>query len=61
VVKTNLLIFLTPHVVRENEDLDALLRQKSDTMKRTASEGALKNQTPSQQFLNSINPPQDKR
>jgi general secretion pathway protein D len=61
VVKTNLLIFLTPHVVRENQDLDALLQQKSDTMRRTVSEGAFKNQSPSQQFLNSINPPQDKR
>ncbi len=59
--KTNLLIFLTPHVVRENQDLDALLQQKSDTMKRTLSEGAFKNQTLNEQFLNSINPPQDMR
>jgi general secretion pathway protein D len=61
IVKSNLLIFLTPHVVRENQDLDVLLRQKSDAMKRTLSEGAFKNQTLNEQFLNSINPPQDMR
>ncbi|MBI3611245.1 MAG: hypothetical protein HY204_11180 [Nitrospirae bacterium] len=59
--KSNLLIFLTPHVVRENQELDALLQQKSDVMKRAISEGTLKDQTPNYQFLNSINPPQDKR
>ena len=59
--KSNLLIFLTPHIVRESQDLDALRQQKIDAMKQTVSEGVLKNQTLSEQFLNSINPPQDKR
>ena len=61
IVKSNLLIFLTPHIVRENQDLDVLLQQKSDAMKRILSEGAFKNQTLNEQFLNSINPPQDMR
>lgn len=59
--KSNLLIFLTPHIVRENQDLDALLKQKSGVMKQILSEGTLKGQTLNEQFLNSINPPQDKR
>ncbi|MBI3812424.1 MAG: hypothetical protein HY283_09515 [Nitrospirae bacterium] len=61
VIKTNLLIFLTPRIVHENRDLDVLLQQKSDIMRRTISEGTLKEQAPNIQFLNSINPPQDKR
>jgi general secretion pathway protein D len=59
--KSNLLIFLTPHVVRESQDLDVLRQQKIDIMKRAVTEGTLKSQTLSEQFLNSINPPQDKR
>ncbi|MBI3995641.1 MAG: hypothetical protein HY349_06670 [Nitrospirae bacterium] len=59
--KTNLLIFLTPHVVHDTQDLDAIRQQKSAAMKRTLSEGAFKNQTLNEQYLNSINPPQDKR
>jgi len=61
ITKSNLLIFLTPHVVRENQDLDALLKQKSDSMRQTMSEGTLKGQTLNEQFLNSINSPQDMR
>lgn len=59
--KTNLLIFLTPHVVHDNQDLAALRREKVETMKQTVSERTLSNTTLSNQFLNSINPPQDKR
>ncbi|MEK6684364.1 MAG: secretin N-terminal domain-containing protein [Nitrospirota bacterium] len=59
--KTNLLIFLTPHIVHDSQDLDALRRQKGEAMKRTISEGAFRNQTLSEQFLNSINLPQDMR
>jgi general secretion pathway protein D len=59
--KTNLLIFLTPHVVHDSQDLDELRQKKIDAMKQTVSEGTLKNTTLSNQFLNSINPPQDKR
>jgi general secretion pathway protein D len=59
--KTNLLIFLTPHVVHDNQDLDALRQKKIDDMKQTISEGTLKSTTLGNQFLDSINPPQEKR
>jgi len=59
--KANLLIFLTPHVVRDNNDLDNLMQQKVDYMKTHVVEEALRDQTLTGEFLNSINPPQNKR
>jgi len=59
--KANLLIFLTPHVVRDNKDLDLLRQQKADYMKTHVVEEALRDQTLTGEFLNSINPPRDKR
>jgi hypothetical protein len=47
--------------VRENQDLDALRQQKIEIMKQAVSVGILKNQTLNEQFLNSINLPQDTR
>ncbi|MBI3596591.1 MAG: hypothetical protein HY203_05500, partial [Nitrospirae bacterium] len=61
VIKSNLLIFLTPHIVHDNKDLDALRQQKAEDMKRTLVEEALRDQTLTGEFLKSINPPQDKR
>jgi general secretion pathway protein D len=61
VTKANLLIFLTPHVVRDNKDLDNLRQQKAEYMKTHVVEDALRDQTLTGEFLNSINPPQNKR
>jgi general secretion pathway protein D len=61
VTKANLLIFLTPHVVRDNKDLDNLRTQKAVYMKTHVVEEALRDQTLTGEFLNSINPPQNKR
>jgi len=59
--KANLLIFLTPHVIHDNNDLDNLRQQKADYMKTHVVEEALRDQTLTGEFLNSINPPQNKR
>lgn len=59
--KANLLIFLTPHVVRDNNDLDTLRQQKVEYMKTHVIEEAIRDQTLTGEFLNSINPPQNKR
>jgi general secretion pathway protein D len=61
VTKANLLIFLTPHVVHDNNDLDSLRQQKTEYMKTHLVKEALRDQTLTGEFLNSINPPQNKR
>lgn len=55
-VKANLLIFLTPHVVREDRDLDTLRERKGEELRR-AMEGGGRGGLIKEQFLNSINPP----
>lgn len=59
--KTNLLIFLTPHIVRENRDLDQIRQLKSEEMRKITADGILKNQNFRDDFLNRVNPPQDTR
>jgi general secretion pathway protein D len=61
ITKANLLIFLTPHVLHDKDEMDAILKQKGDTIRAYIHEGTLKGQTLSEQFLDSINPPTDKR
>ena len=60
-IKSNLLIFLTPHVVHDSSDLDVIRQRKSDDMKRAMEQGKLKNLVLKEQFLQSINPPQGAR
>jgi general secretion pathway protein D len=61
VTKANLLIFLTPHVLHDKDEMDAVLKNKGDTIRAAIHAGTLKGQTLSEQFLDSINPPTDKR
>lgn len=61
ITKANLLIFLTPHVVHDKNDLETLRQQKVQYVKEHMVEEALQAQTLTGEFLNSINPPKDKR
>jgi len=61
IVKANLLIFLTPHVLHDQEQLDTLMKQKGESIRERIHDQNLKGQTLSEQFLESINPPTDKR
>ena len=55
--KTNLLIFLTPYVVREPEDLVAIRSQKLDEMGTFLDENKVENREQRKEFLGTINPP----
>ena len=55
--KTNLLIFLTPHIIREPEDLDQVRQQKSDDMKKVLAERKVQGRKTHEDFLDSINRP----
>ena len=60
-VKSNLLIFITPYIVTEDEDLDLLRERKRGDMKQAMSEGVLGRLNQGNDILNSINPPGDTR
>jgi general secretion pathway protein D len=57
VTKTNLLIFLTPHIVRDEEDLAQLRQKKTDEMRKAMAEQRTVNREIREEFLNAINPP----
>ncbi len=56
-VKTNLLIFLTPYIVKESEDLAAISSQKTEEMGKFLEEGKVENLEKRKEFLGTINPP----
>lgn len=56
-VKTNLLIFLTPYIVKESEDLAAISSQKSEEMGTFLEENKVENREKRKEFLGTINPP----
>jgi len=56
-VKTNLLIFLTPYIVKESEDLAAISFQKSEEMGTFLEENKVENLEKRKEFLGTINLP----
>ncbi|HXC61716.1 MAG TPA: type II secretion system secretin GspD [Nitrospiria bacterium] len=56
-VKTNLLIFLTPYIVKEPEDLTAIRSQKTEQMSRFLEKEKIENRGERKEFLETINPP----
>jgi general secretion pathway protein D len=57
VVKTNLLIFLTPHILHDAEDLEALRRDKTESMKKSVMDLGKKQRGTRAEFLDAINMP----
>jgi general secretion pathway protein D len=55
--KTNLLIFLTPHILKESEDLDKLREQKSEEMKKILTDQKVQGRKSKEDFLDTINRP----
>ncbi len=55
--KTNLMIFLTPHILEEAEDLDQIRQQKSDEMKNVLADQKAQGRKAKEDFLNTINRP----
>lgn len=56
-VKTNLLIFLTPYIVKESEDLAAISSQKTEQMGTFLEENKIENREKRKEFLGTINLP----
>jgi general secretion pathway protein D len=56
-VKTNLLIFLTPYIVKEPEDLAAISSQKTEQMGAFLEENKVENRERPKEFLETVNPP----
>ena len=56
-VKTNLLIFLTPHIVKDAEDLERIRLQKSEEMRKALSRQKGKGRKSHEEFLDAINRP----
>lgn len=57
VVKTNLLIFLTPHILHDAEELEALRSTKTEAMKKAIMRLGKKQQGFRTEFLDAINVP----
>lgn len=61
VVKTNLLIFLTPHVLEQDTEVAQLREKKADEMKRAMAEQRADLRGTRGEFLDTINPPNNLR
>lgn len=57
VSKTNLLIFLTPHIVQDAEDLEQIRQKKSDEMKKAIVDQKVEPRDRREEFFRAINPP----
>ena len=55
--KTNLLIFLTPHIVQDAEDLEQIRQKKSDEMKKAMVDQKIEPRDRRDEFFRAVNPP----
>lgn len=55
--KTNLLIFLTPHIVQDAEDLEQIRQKKSDEMKKAMVDQKVEPRNRRDEFFRAVNPP----
>lgn len=57
-VKTNLLIFLTPEIIRDNLELDQIREDKSRVLQQAVSRRKIKGPSVKEEFFDRINPPE---